>query len=156
MAVKTKSAKISTPVQSLITTQVVEEGKVVTGNVGKKEFWKVSKSKTTGNTILKFSVGVNNQETDECTWHNIVCFKGVADRFLAERSEGDLVRITGDLKANHYTSKTDGMPAIYFEIATAKIELVAAKKVSEQEVEEAALTQESHLAQVEVVDNIPF
>jgi len=146
---KSKVSSIFTTVQAPIVTTVIESNKIVTGNIGRIES---RTAKNTGNTICKFSIADNDQMTDECTWYNVVCFKSVADKFLAAFQVGDLVRVTGDLKATSYTNKA-GEAAIYFEINTVNIKLISKKTVDTSATVSDTI---SDTSDAELVDSIPF
>lgn len=147
MATKTKTAPVSAKIarQNPITTTVVEKAKSLTGNVGKGEFVKYSTRK--GMLVCEFTIGVNSEETDECQWFNIVVFDDIAEYFRDNLGQGDLIKVTGNLKASEYTNKQN-LAAVYFQLSVYKLKLIVKKDISQKETAVATATA--------VEDNIPF
>ena len=79
----------------------------LTGNVGQIR----SNQTRSGDTVLSFSLGVNDRERDgsgewrdaPTVWHQVVVFGRTAENALASISTGTLVTVTGKFADNSFT-----------------------------------------------------
>jgi single-stranded DNA-binding protein len=127
-APKTVATPAAIAVQNPIVTSVVAKAMEVIGTVGKQEYIKKTIA-ADGTAICKFSIGVNDRNTDVCIWHNIVVFGELAENTFANLNQGDLIKVVGNQKASEYTNK-QSLSAIYVEISAYNIKVIATKTAS--------------------------
>jgi single-strand DNA-binding protein len=59
-----------------------------------------------GEPICKFSIGSKDKSTsDDVTWHNIVCFRGLAENVAGSLSKGNRIMVVGRLSKRNYEKK---------------------------------------------------
>jgi single-stranded DNA-binding protein len=142
-------------VQSPITSEVVQRGIKLIGTVGHQDLIKLTHSKD-GTPICKFSVAVNDRETDLVVWHNIVLFDELAIETFENLLQGDSVKIVGTQRASSYTNKV-GLAAIYVNINAYVCKVLAHKEVKAETKEVKAETVETEVVDDQAsIDNIPF
>lgn len=81
-----------------------------------------------GTRMCRFSVatnyayrGHNNEPVIETTWHQVVSWE--KDGELTEPKSGDIVEVTGRLRANRYTG-ADGFDHTSYEVIASKVEVL--------------------------------
>lgn len=94
----------------------------IIGNVGSppEHKGKTQAGKSIAGFALAQSATTLNPETQERTWKEpqwfqISCFAGLAEKVCGNLKKGDLILVSGELKARSYTSKT-GEKRLSFEI----------------------------------------
>lgn len=97
------------------------------GNIGEAPALK-TKTKT-GNSVVGFAIAqsVASRDPDfgehvqqDPQWFRVVCFGSLGDRVVVNASKGDLVLVSGELKARPYTDKT-GAKRLAFEIVASDV-----------------------------------
>lgn len=59
-----------------------------------------------GEPICKFAIGSKDKSTsDDVTWHNVVCFRGLAENAAGSLSKGNRVLVVGRLSKRNYQKK---------------------------------------------------
>jgi len=103
-----------------------------------------------GEPICKFAIGSKDKSTsDDVTWHNVVCFRGLAENVAGSLSKGNRVLVVGRLSKRNYEKKdgTQGQSVeiiandisasmLFSTVEITKVNFNAKKEVNVQQTEE--------------------